>query len=173
MTYWVPVQQQHVSYQRVQINLVVRSLPLWLHGRLIPILWIFFITPLPNGLDCRGEETIAPCWSGWHSTPLGPMSLGVNWMTKSKDIIWLQATMIHYMSCVLLFTDKNLVPQNNKFADHNCIFHSGNCVHRHNVDESSSTKFSFKKVVNTLGQFKSSQNHGVASLVLVFHCSCW
>ncbi len=96
-------------------------------------------------------------------------------MTKSNDIISLQATMFQYMTCVLMFTDKKCVLPKNKFADHNCNCIPATVYTDTNVHKSTSTKFSLKKVMNTTGQCNAchtSHNNGVASLVQVILFSC-
>ena len=98
MINWVPIQQQHVSYQRVWINLIVRSLLLW------------FVAPLPTGSDHGGEETLVPCWSGWHSTPLGPTSLCVNWMMKFKDTSDFKSLCFDTWTMYWYSLNKHLVP---------------------------------------------------------------
>ena len=75
----------------------------------------FFFVNIPHYFFAKRhrlqrEKTKVPCKSGWHSTPLGPTSLCVDWMMTLKDIIWLQVAMLQYISHMLIFT-KSLVPR--------------------------------------------------------------
>ena len=66
-------------------------------------------------------------------TLVGPLSLQVNWMTHSKDIIWLQAAMTQCIRGVLIFTKTHLVLAKNKFAQYNCRCIYGKFVQRSNA----------------------------------------
>ena len=61
-------------------------------------------------LRSRREETVAQCWSGWHGTPLDHrVYVWLGWW-RQKTSSEFKVAMLHYMSCVLIFTEWNLVP---------------------------------------------------------------
>ncbi len=120
---------------------------------------MFFIAPLPTGLDHGGEKTITLCWSGWHTTLLGSMSSGVNWMTKSKDIIWLQVAIVQYMkSCVDVHWIKSCSTKN-KFTNYNFNYNLGNGVHRPQGEWIFLHKISLKNGMKTPGHWDTCHTH--------------
>ena len=127
-----------------------------------------------NWLRSWREETIAQCWSEWHSTPLDQwVYVWIGWQ-RQKTSSEFKVAMLHYMSCVLIFTEWNLVPRTS--LPNVIAMQFRQLCAKTNVKESSSTYSPSKGdeylwPLQCTSYYRDAHNLGVSSLIWEYNLS--